>query len=57
MVGFLTDFVFGDPSQLYLSLALTALLTIPPAIILLGWGLKHYRASVEESVQWREAPA
>lgn len=57
LVGFLTDFVFGDPSQLYLSLALTALLTIPPAIILLGWGLKHYRASVEESVQWREAPA
>ena len=56
LVGFFTDFVFGDTEQLYLSLVLTAALTIPPAALLLALGLKHYRTSLEEASAWQEAP-
>ncbi|MFN3233534.1 MAG: spinster family MFS transporter [Alphaproteobacteria bacterium] len=57
LVGFFTDFVFGDTNQLYLSLVLTAAITIPPAALLLAWGLKHYRKSLAENDARIEAAA
>lgn len=57
LVGFFTDYVFEDTSKLYLSLALTAAVTIPFAAILLMWGLKHYRGSLERSERLEAVPA
>ncbi|MDA0338336.1 MAG: MFS transporter, partial [Proteobacteria bacterium] len=47
LVGFFTDFVFEDTEMLYMSLVLTAAITIPFAVLLLAWGLKQYRVSLD----------
>lgn len=49
VVGFFTDYLFKDTSDLYLSLSLTAAITVPLGAALLTWGLKHFRTSIEQS--------
>lgn len=56
LVGFFTDFVFEDTAKLNLSIALTAGITIPFAAILLIWGLKHFRNSIERSERGEGVP-
>jgi predicted MFS family arabinose efflux permease len=53
IVGFFTDFVFGDSGALNASLALTAAVTVPLAATGLWLGLPHFRRSVsdQEAVQ------
>lgn len=48
LVGVFTDFVFQDDSKLNMSLALVACISMPIAIVLFTYGLKHYRACVEK---------
>lgn len=48
-VAALTDFVFGGDVYLARSLSLLPLLVCPLAAVLLGWGLKYYRAALQES--------
>ncbi|NKB39064.1 MAG: MFS transporter [Gammaproteobacteria bacterium] len=50
LVGLLTDYLYQDDASLYLSLASTAFFTIPIAAALYYFGLKPYRACVEEQV-------
>jgi MFS family permease len=52
-VGFLTDFM-GDPSNLRYSMALVPFVVGVPAILLIMWGLKHYKAASEEAEAWAE---
>lgn len=47
VVGLSTDYIFGNDASLNLSLVLTACLSMPVAIVLFAFGLRHYRASVE----------
>lgn len=52
-VGFLTD-MMGDPAMLRYAMAAIPLVVGIPAILLIKWGLKHYRAAAEEAVAWAE---
>ena len=49
IVGFFTDFVFGNEADLRYSLSLLAAIACPLAAIWAGVGLKHYRAALEEA--------
>lgn len=48
VVAFFTDFVFGSDKSLRYSLAVVAALVYPAAAILVGWGLRYYRAALAE---------
>ena len=52
-VGFLTD-MLGDPARLRYAMAVVPLVVGVPAILLIMWGLKHYRAAAEEALAWSE---
>ncbi len=47
LVALFTDYVFGHDSALSYSLALMAALACPLAAMILGAGLKHYRAALD----------
>jgi MFS family permease len=49
MVAALTDFVFAGDAYLAYSLSLLPLLVCPLAAVLLGWGLKYYRAALPDT--------
>lgn len=49
IVGFFTDYVFGNDIHLRYSLALLGAIACPVAAIWAGSGLKHYRAAIEEA--------
>lgn len=53
LVGFFTDFVLGDASQLNLALSLTAAVTLPIAALILALGMRPYRHSVEAAKAWQ----
>ena len=46
LVGLFTDYVFKDDASLNLSLVSTACISMPLAVVLFSYGLRHYRASV-----------
>ena len=46
IVAFFTDFVFADDQALRYSLAVVAAIVYPLAAIVIGLGLKHYRAAL-----------
>lgn len=48
VVAFFTDFVFQDDAALRYSLAVCAALVYPAAALIVGWGLKHYRAALPD---------
>lgn len=52
-VGFMTD-ALGDPSYLKYSMALIPLAVGVPAILLIMWGLKYYKAAAIEAEAWAE---
>ena len=52
-VGFLTD-MLGDPSRLRYAMSVVPFVVGVPAILLIMWGLKHYRAAAGESKAWAE---
>ena len=47
-VGFSTDYIFSNESQLHYSLLLLTALTCPLAAIWAGTGLKHYRTALSD---------
>ncbi len=47
LIGLFTDYVYRSDARIYLSLSSTAALSIPVAIVLFAYGMKHYRRSVE----------
>ena len=47
MTAGFTDFIFADESKLNWSVALTGAITLPIAIILFAFSLKHVRSSVD----------
>ena len=47
LIGLFTDYVYRSDAKIYLSLSSTAALSVPVAIALFAYGLKHYRQSVE----------
>ena len=47
-VAAITDFVFADDLALARSLTLLPMVVCPLAALLLGWGLKYYRAALQE---------
>lgn len=49
-VAAITDFVFANDAALARSLSLLPLFVCPMAAVLLGWGLKYYRAALPASV-------
>ncbi len=49
IIGFFTDFVFGNDLALRYSLALLGAIACPLAAIAAGRGLKHYRAALVEA--------
>ena len=46
IVAFFTDYVFGDDSALRYSLALVGAVCYLLSAVLIGWGLKYYRAEI-----------
>jgi|TARA_B110000438_G_scaffold303689_1_gene366519 MFS family permease len=52
-IGIITD-LLGDPSYLKYSMALVPFIAGVPAILLIAWGLKHYKAAAEEAEAWAE---
>ena len=50
VVAALTDFVFGDDLALARSLSLLPLIVCPLAALLLWWGLRYYRAVLEQEI-------
>lgn len=56
-VALVTDFVFADDMALRYSLLIVTGIALIGAIILLGMGLKPYRASLERLHQWRPEAA
>ena len=49
IVGFFTDFLFGNDQHLRYSLALLGVICCPIAAIWAGLGLKHYRTALAEA--------
>ena len=49
IVGFFTDFIFGNDMHLRYSLSLLGAIACPIAAIWAAMGLKHYRAAIEEA--------
>ena len=47
VVAAFTDFLFADDASLRYSLSMLAAIVCPAAAILIGWGLKYYRAALE----------
>jgi MFS family permease len=47
-VGFLTTHIFRDESMLRYSLAMVSVFGTPLALLLIGMGMKHYRASLRD---------
>jgi hypothetical protein len=56
-VAALTDFAFGDPKALRYSLSAVVLVFSLIALVVLTWGLRHYRASLGELERAIEADA
>jgi len=52
VVAMMTDFVFQDDAAIGKSLALTAAILGPLAIVIIASGRKHVLASIEEAQQW-----
>jgi MFS family permease len=46
-VAAITDFVFASDAALAYSLSVLPVLVCPPAALLLGWGLKYFRAALQ----------
>lgn len=57
MVAVITDYVFASDGAVRYSLAITTLLMAPPAALVLGLGLKHYRASMNATENWMPVAA
>ena len=51
-VALITDYVFGYDEALRYSLAIMGGVTAPLAALVLGLGLKHYRASLDHAKAW-----
>jgi MFS-type transporter involved in bile tolerance (Atg22 family) len=51
-VAMLTDYVFGDESQLRYSMLVVAVVVSIGGAVLLTWCLPHFRAAVRESRTW-----
>jgi hypothetical protein len=51
-VALLTDYVFGDESQLRYSMLVVAVVVSIGGAVLLTWCLPHFRAAVRESRTW-----
>ncbi len=51
IIAFFTDFVFADDADLRYSLAVVSALCYPAAAIIVGLGLKHYRAALAETTE------
>lgn len=49
IVGFFTDYLFGNDQYLRYSLSLLGVITCPVAAIWAGFGLRHFRAAVREA--------
>lgn len=56
-VAVLTDYVFGDESQLRYSMLVVAAVVSVVSAVLLTWCLPHFRAAVRESRQWTSRTA
>jgi MFS family permease len=56
-VAALTDYVFADPAKLRYSLALVAAIALPVSVLILIFGLKPFRRSVEAAPDWAAARA
>ncbi|WP_101760371.1 hypothetical protein [Oceanicoccus sp. KOV_DT_Chl] len=53
IIAFFTDFIFSDDFALPYSMAMTALLIVPPSMIAFWRCLGAYRLHLSESNQWR----
>jgi MFS family permease len=54
IIAMLTDYVFGDESDLRYSLTWSAAMVMPLTILILLWGLKPYRRTCEYFARWSE---
>ncbi len=52
MVAVITDYVFASDGAVRYSLAIATALMAPPAALVLGLGLRHYRASLKDAESW-----
>ena len=52
-IALVTDYGFADPAALRYSMALVAGMAAIVAAIALGWGLRHFRASLERARAWQ----
>lgn len=55
LVGLLTDNLFDGPAGIRYSLALTAVILTPPAIVLLLLGRRHFETGARSALAWSEA--
>ena len=52
-IALVTDYGFADPAALRYSMALVAGIAAIIAAVALGWGLRHFRASLERARAWQ----
>ena len=52
-VALLTDYWFADPSALRYSMAVVSGVAAVAAALALGWGIRHFRASLERAKAWQ----
>jgi MFS family permease len=51
-IGFLSDTFFTADDGIRYSLAVSAAVIAPLVVIILLWGIKHYRQAVAEAMEW-----
>jgi MFS family permease len=56
-VALLTQFLFRSETSVRYSLAIIAVIVCPMAVLICGWGLKHYREAIQAAEKWSPAGA
>ncbi len=55
LVALITDFVFKDPMALKYSMTIVSAITLPISVLMLLFGLKHFRKSIDDAQEWIDA--
>lgn len=55
LIALVTDFIFGDPAKLNLSIALVSAIMLAAGLLMLALALKPYRATVDRLDSWEYA--